>query len=189
MLDPIIEKVISTEVEHQTMQHDYFTKREKVGDISRPTVYQPKVESEDSALVALFVEPGAVHLVFRDEIAPQKELDERYREVRKKLFGRVHDVESVELLLPDTAPPIRLESGTTLKIKFVNNYSFFNVYETSLHWSSVETYSEALFSDTWNHMLSSGGKWVNVLRGGYRQVVVPILEGDREAAERWAPSE
>lgn len=173
MWEAIRDKVIATEVEHQKMQIDYFTKREKVGTINRPRFYQPKFEPAAAELVVVYIEPGAAHLVFKDEIAPQKELDERYREVRGKVFGRVHDVESVEFL-----------DG---QVKFVNNFAFLNVYETSLHWSSVESFSGFLFSDTWNHMLSAGGKWVNILRGGYREVVPQILEGDRDAAEKWTP--
>lgn len=175
MWEAVAEKVIATEVEHQKMQIDYFTKREKAGAIVRPRVYQPKMEPAESELVVVFVEPGAAHLVFRDEIAPQKEMDERYRDIRKKVFGRVHDVESVEFV--------------DSQVKFVNNFSFINIYETSLHWTSVEAFSDFLFSDTWNHMLSAGGKWVNIIRGGYRLVETPILEGDRSAAEKWAPSE
>jgi len=175
MWDVIMEKVIAVEVEHQKMQIDYFTRREKFGDIVRPRVYQPKIEPAGAELVAVFVEPGAAHLVFRDEIAPQKELDETYRETRQKVFGRIHDVESVEFM-----------DG---HVKFVNNFSFLNIYESSFHWPSVETFSGIIFSDTWNHMLSHGGKWVNVLRGGYREIVPQILEGDRAAAEKWAPGE
>jgi len=175
MWEAIMEKVIATEVEHQKMQIGYFTKREKVGEVLKPQVYQPKHEPEQARLVAVFIEPGAAHLVFRDEIAPQKELDERYREIRQRIFGRVHDVESVEF--------------TDGQIKFVNNFSFFNLYETPLHWTSVEPNKGFLFSDTWNHMLSAGGKWINIVRGGYRLVSVPFIEGDREAAGRWAPEE
>lgn len=175
MLEAILEKVIATEGEHQQMQIRYFRAREKVGEILKPKVYQPKHEPQESALVAVFVEPGAAHLVFRDEIAPQKELDERYREIRQRVFGRVHDVESVEVI-----------DG---QIKFVNNAAFINVYETSLHWAAVEPYKGAIFSETWNHMLSAGGKWINMLRGGYRLVEAPVQEGDRDAAERWSPGE
>ncbi len=173
MANSIWENIIATEVEHQQMQIDYFTKREKVGPTLTPQVYQPKREPEEGNLVAIFVEPGAVHLVFRDEIAPSKELDTEYREIRQKVFGRVHDVESVELI-----------DG---QIKFINNAAFLNIYESSLHWTSMEPSKGALFSETWNHMLSAGGKWINIFRGGYRLVGAPIVEGDRAAAERWAP--
>ena len=173
MWEAIIERVIATEVEHQKMQIDYFTKREKVGEILKPEVYQPKHEPEEGRLVAVFIEPGAAHLVFRDAIAPSSELATRYRDVRQKVFGRVHDVESVEFV-----------DG---KIKFINNFSFFNLYETPLHWSSIEADKGALFSDTWNHMLSAGGKWINIIRGGYRLVPVTYTEGDRQAAEKWSP--
>jgi len=166
------EKIIATEVEHQKMQIDYFTKREKVGPLLTPQVYQPKHEPEEGNLVAIFVEPGAAHLVFKDEIAPNKELDTKYREIRQKVFGRIHDVESVEFI-----------DG---EIKFVNNAAFLNIYESSLHWTSVEPNKGAIFTETWNHMLSAGGKWINIIRGGYRLVGAPILEGDRSAAEKWS---
>jgi len=173
MVDTLFDRIIATELEHQKMQLDYFTKREKVGELLRPQVYQPKCEPEEANLVAVFIEPGAVHLVFRDEIAPSQELDTNYREIRQKVFGRVHDVESVEII-----------DG---QIKFVNNAAFLNIYESSLHWTSVEPSKGALFSETWNHMLSAGGKWINVIRGGYRLVGAPIIEGDRAAAEKWSP--
>ena len=173
MSTSIWDSIIATEIEHQKMQLDYFTKREKVGELLRPQVYQPKREPEEGNLVAIFIEPGAVHLVFRDEIAPSKELDTKYREIRQKVFGRVHDVESVELI-----------DG---QIKFVNNAAFLNIYESSLHWTAVEPNKGALFSETWNHMLTAGGKWINIFRGGYRLVGAPIIEGDRAAAEKWAP--
>ena len=171
----IWDKIIETEVEHQKMQVEYWAKREKVGAIIEPKVYQPKAEPEAGNLVAIFVEPGAAHLVFNDEIAPIEELDKKYREVRLKVFGRTHDVESVELI----------DDG----IKFVNNAAFLNIYESSLHWSTVEPYKGAIFTETWNHMLSAGGKWINIIRGGYRLVGAPILEGDRSAAEKWSPGE
>ncbi|MBA7690675.1 hypothetical protein ES703_99206 [subsurface metagenome] len=169
----IWEKVIATEVEHQQMQAEYFAKREKVGVIVQPQVYQPKKEPEAGNLVAIYVEPGAAHLVFKDEIAPVEELDVKYREVRQKVFGRTFDIESVEFLENE--------------IKFVNNAAFLNIYESSLHWTSVEPYKRAIFTETWNHMLSAGGKWINIIRGGYRLVGAPILEGDRAAAEKWSP--
>ena len=173
MESSIWEKVIATEVEHQKMQTDYFAKREKVGPILTPQVYQPKREPEEGNLVAIFVEPGAAHLVFRDEVAPVKELDEKYREVREKVFGRIFDIESVEFLENE--------------IKFVNNAAFLNIYESSLHWFSVEPYKGAVFTETWNHMLSAGGKWINIMRGGYRLVGATIIKGDRAAAEKWTP--
>jgi len=175
MVNTLWDSFIATEVEHQKMQIDHFTKREKVGELLRPRVYQPKHEPEEGRLVAVFIEPGAVHLVFQDEIAPSKEFDTKYREIRQKVFGRVHDVESVELI-----------DG---QIKFVNNAAFLNIYESSLHWTSVEPYKGAIFTETWNHMLSAGGKWINIIRGGYRLGGATIIPGDRQAAEKWTPEE
>lgn len=175
MVSPLWEKVIETEVEHQRMQADYFAKREKTGAIFRPKVYQPKREPEAGNLAAIFIEPGAVHLVFQDEIATFEELDNLYREVRRKTFGRTHDVESLEFVDD--------------KVKFIGNAAFVNLYESSLHWTTAEVYQGFIFTETWNHMLSAGGKWVNMLRGGYRLVEAPILEGDRAAAEKWSPTQ
>ncbi|KKL95406.1 hypothetical protein LCGC14_1854880 [marine sediment metagenome] len=180
MIDRIIERVVSTEVQHRQMQIAYFAEREKVGPVPAPTVWQPKMESEAGKLVAVYVEPGAAHLVFGDEVAPSEALDTQYREVRKKVFGRIHDVESVEIIAAG-------DEGD--QIRFVGNFAFLNVYETSLHWTGLEPYKDNIFSETWNHMLSAGGKWGNVIRGGYRKVELPVLEGDRAAAEGWSPSE
>ena len=173
-MESIWDRVIATEINHQQMQADYFAKREKVGAIVQPQVYQPKKEPEAGNLVAIFMEPGAVHLVFADEIAPVEELDVKYRELRQKVFGRTFDIESVEF-------------SENEEIKFVNNAAFLNIYESSLHWTSVEPYKNAIFSETWNHMLSAGGKWINIIRGGYRLVGATITPGDRQAAEKWAP--
>ncbi len=167
------DSIIATEIEHQQMQVDYFAKREKVGTIVQPQVYQPKNEPEVGNLVAIFVEPGAAHLVFGDEIAPVEELDVKYREVRQQVYGRTFDIESIEFLENE--------------IKFINNAAFLNIYESSLHWTSVEPYKGAIFTETWNHMLSAGGKWINIIRGGYRLVGAKIIEGDRAAAEKWSP--
>ncbi|KKL75213.1 hypothetical protein LCGC14_2057150 [marine sediment metagenome] len=180
MLDQVIGRVIETEVQHRQMQIDYFAKREKVGPTPAPTLWQPKMESEKGKLVAVFVEPGAAHLVFGDEVAPAEALDIQYREVRLKIFGRTHDVESVEVIA---------SGDEDVQVRFVGNFAFLNVYESSLHWTGLEPYKGNLFSETWNHMLSAGGKWVNMVRGGYRKVEVPVLEGDRAAAEGWSPSE
>lgn len=173
MFEMLYDKVINTEIEHQRMQSAYFLAREKKGPVPALKVYQPKREPGEGDLVAIFVEPGAAHLVFRDEIAPEEDLDTKYRETRLQVFGRTHDVESVEIVDD--------------KVKFVNNSSLVDIYETSFHWTNTEDFKGFIFSDTWNHMLSSAGKWVNVFRGGYRLVEVPVLEGDRAAAEKWTP--
>ncbi len=189
MIDQVIGRVIDTEVQHRQMQIDYFAKREKVGPTLRPTLWQPKIEPEQGKLVAVFVEPGAVHLVFGDEVAPAEALDIQYREIRLKVFGRTHDVESVEVIASDEMGHPEPWEGGKVQVRFVGNFAFLNVYESSIHWTGLEPYKDSLFSETWNHMLSAGGKWVNIIRGGYRKVEVPVLEGDRAAAEGWSPSE
>ncbi len=169
----IMDRIIDTEIKHYTEQHDYFTSRAKVGEYIRPIVFQPNIEPRESDLVAVFLEPGACHLVFRDEIAPFADLDTRYREIRKQMYGRAHDVESIEIY------------GN--RVNFVNNFSLLNLYETSMHSANTEFWVGAIHSDTWNHMLSAGSQLVIKARGGYRQVNVPMYNGDRSAAERWQP--
>ena len=189
----MIDKVIATEVQHQQMQQAFFAQREKTGPYVRPKVYQPQKEPEAGRLKVIYVEPGAAHLVFADEIAPTKELDERYREVRKKLFGRTHDVESVEysqVAAGSATSGYRTPEGVKTMIKFVGNGAFLNLYETSLHWTDLREDTGSIFSETWNHMLSAGGKWLNVFfRGGYRHIEVPYIQGDRAAAEAWKEAE
>ncbi len=182
MIDQLIEKVIATEVQHQQMQIDYFAAREKAGPTLQPTVWQPKVESEKGNLVVIFAEPGALHLVFGDEVAPFEALDTKYQEVRQRVFGRTQDVESVEVIAA-------ADEGGDPQIRFVGNHAFLNVYESSLHWTGLEPWKGSLFSETWNHMLTAGGKWINVVRGGYRKVDVQVLEGGRGEAEARRGSE
>ena len=166
------DKVMGWEINHQTLQADHFRTRERVGEVVVPEVYLPVFEPPEATLVAIFVEPGAVHLVFLDEVAPNPRLDERYREVRRQLYGRVTDVESVEV-------------GE--QIRFVNNASLLNLYETSLHYSDVAIYKGAIYSNTWNHMLSARPQFWIKARGGYNRVEVEVKEGDREEAGRWQP--
>jgi hypothetical protein len=170
----VINKIISAEVSHQQMQADYFAKREKVGPLVIPKVWQPVIEPLASNLAVIFREPGALHLVFLDEIAPFAELDQKYRQVRREVFNRTTDVESVELV--------------DQYAKFIGNYSIPNVYKSSFHWTSTEEWGGNIFSDTWNHLFSTGGTVVDRARGGYRQASFVVFEGDRAAAERWVPN-
>mgnify|MGYP001569344891 CR=1 FL=1 len=171
----VLDLLIYAELKHQWAQGAYFAQRAKAGPSLRPQIYQPKIESSRARLGAVFVEPGAIHLVFLDEVAPSGELDARYREVRQQVFGRTQDVESVEIVNGDIA--------------FQGSASLLNLFESSIHWTSREENQGALFSNTWNHLLSARRQWYIELRGGYQDqtALAQWLEGDREAAERWVP--
>lgn len=177
------DKIIAAELEYARIQSEYF-KSLSLLDVTReevtPVVYVPVFEPDEANLVAIFVEPGLAHLVFKDEIAPTKDLDERYRQERKKIFGRTADVESVEL------------SGS--EAVFTNNYSGIQLYETSLHFASVLPYHGVIYSNTWNHLLSTNPCLLiklrgGYIRGGYKRVEARVIKGDRTAAEEWAKSE
>lgn len=173
MLEYFINKIIEAEVQHQQAQREYFAKREKVGDLVMPWIWQPVIESEATNLVAVFQEPGALHLVFRDEIAPFTDLDKRYRKVRQEVFGRTTDVESLEF------------DGKY--VRFEGNFSIPNVYESSFHWTSAQDFKGDIFSDTWNHLTSTIGTVFDRARGGYRATQFEVHRGDRAAAESWVP--
>jgi hypothetical protein len=165
----IIENIIREELSFRSSQSRYFRDRRKEGDIVVPTVYQPVIEPEASALRFIFVEPGAIHLVFNDEIAPDGELDRRYREIRRQTYGRVTDVESIEV------------AGG--QADFRDDASGINVYETSLHYQLVGSYQGAVYTNTWNHLMSVSPQPYIQLRGGYRPMAAEVRNGGREDAE------
>lgn len=168
------EKIIDSEVNHARLQSDYFKTRTRTTDeIIRPEIYIPVFEPEEATLVAVFVEPGAAHLVFKDEVAPTTSLDERYREARLRIFGRSADVESVEF-------------ESTTEVLFTDNYSGVQPYETSMHFASVLPYKGAIYSNTWNHLLNVVPCAFIRIRGGYKKMEVPMVDGNRAAAEEWA---
>jgi hypothetical protein len=165
----LIENIIRQELSFREAQSLFFRSRAKTGDIFVPEVYQPVIEPEVSTLRFIFVEPGAAHLVFADEVAPDGELDRRYRDIRREQFGRVTDVESVEFA-----------SG---RVVFRDDYSGINLYETSLHYAASPMDSGMLFTNTWNHLLSACPQLSIQLRGGYRPVVAEVRGGSRQDAE------
>lgn len=165
----IMENIIREELSFRTSQSRYFRTRKKEGDIVVPAVYQPVIEPAASALRLIFVEPGAVHLVFGDEVAPDAELDRRYREIRRRTFGRVTDVESLEI-----------SAG---QVTFRDDASGMNVYETSIHFYATAPNQGEIYSNTWNHLMSCRSKVPIHLRGGYQLMPAEVRTGSREDAE------
>lgn len=179
-MDPrTIKRLVDTELEYRHQQSIFFQRREKTGPIVTPEVWVPVWEPMPCRLGAIFIEPGAFHLVFLDEIAPEHEVDEEYRKVRQEIYGRTTDVESVEVFQD---PFI---SGVTL----FNNASFINIYETSMHFTWAGSWERRIYSNTWNHMLSVQPNCIIEARGGYgrrrHMESAEVIEGTREEAELW----
>lgn len=171
MFEKLADRIIETEINFRLSQAEYFTKRILTGVLPVVEFYQPVIEPAEGRLVLAFVEPGAAHFVFLDEVAPDRLLDEKYRDIRRDLYGRVHDVESIELI-----------GG---KVKFLDNNSSHNPYELSLHWSKEEVFTGKVYSNTWNHMMSSSPSPLIELRGGYKNIELELRAGNRDDAERW----
>lgn len=161
--------IIDLEIAFRQEQSQYFLARAVTGPVIEPRVFLPVLDPVD--LLAVLVEPGAVHLVFADEVHPDRTVDEQYRKIRWQVWGRAHDVESAEV-----------RDG---KLHFVGSSSFGNLYETSIHGDREEAYEGAVYSNTWNHLLSAKPEWPLRLRGGYREVKVAIMRGSRADAENW----
>ena len=164
--------MVNAELDHQRRQAEYFAARVVEGPLLTPLVYQPVIEPIEGALVAVFLELGAAHLVFRDEVAPVAEIDEQYRRARADVFGRTIDIESVEF---EGAEALFHGAGAGI-----------NLYETSWHFDAREAFAGRLYSSTWNHMLSAGPRRLIELRGGYRPMLPVVRYGSRKDAERWA---
>ena len=169
---PVRNLRIEEDLNIQVLQRQYFLARPKLGPEVIPTVYQPKFESEEGALLAIFIAPGENHLVFRDEIAPTKAWDEWYRAYRIESLGRASDIESIEIADNEAV--------------YHWCYSFLNLYETGMHYSGRQPWTGKIYSSTWNHMLTNKAQLPILLRGGYRKMEPEIYYGDRDAAEEYA---
>ena len=142
-----------------------------------PKIYIAKPDK--ARLLAVFVEPGKdrvfLHLVFDDEYFPNSIIDKIYRGIRKLKFGRTVDIESVEL-----QPLIRMTN-------FVTTYCGPNVYETSMHFDGKEPYTNELYVDTWNHLMSCLPAPAVLARYGFKEAKdYEIREGTRKDAEEFA---
>lgn len=169
---PVVASRIKEDLDLQIRQRELFRLRTKLGPEVIPTVYQPIFESEEGALLAIFIAPGETHLVFRDEVAPTKAWDEWYRAYRIESLGRAADIESLEIL--------------DSEVIYYWCYSFLNLYETGMHYSGRQDWTGSIYSSTWNHMLTNKPEVPILLRGGYQKMEPGIYYGDRDAAEEYA---
>jgi len=169
---PLVTAMINEEIRVQGLQIDYFRTRSKVGPILVPACFQPNFEPEKGRLLALFTAPGEIHLVFRDEVAPNRIWDEQYREVRKENLGRTADIESVEV-------------GDKLKFVLCGLIPL-NPYELGAHPTRSTDYTGEIYSSTWNHMMGSTPEVLILLRGGYIKATPAVFSGNREDAEEYA---
>jgi len=163
----------------------YFTK--VINEFCK-NIYVPKIDK--AKLVKVFYDirelPEKIykddkvidmHLVFSDEyFRLSKKIDEKYREIRKKIFNRTADVESI-VIFPRTG-----------FIRFLHNNMSIGTYDMPLHLKAVEfIYLPVIFVNSWNHMLAT--RWtfhITKRLGGYNKVSVSVTEGTREDAEKFA---
>ena len=171
---PVRNLIIKEDLDFQIRQRELFRLRVKLGPEVVPVVFQPLIEPEEGQLCAIFIAPGENHLVFRDEIAPTKLWDEWYRAYRIWSLGRSSDIESIEI--------------TEAEVIYPWNYSFINLYESSIHYSGRQNWTGVIYSSTWNHMLNNKPQVPILLRDGYRRMEPEIYYGDRDAAEEYARS-
>lgn len=169
---PVRDLRIEADLGAQIRQRELFRLRTKLGPEVVPVVYQPKIETEESLLCAIFVAPGENHFIFKDEIAPTKKWDEWYRAYRIQNLGRAADIESVEI--------------TEAEVIYHWCYSFANLYETGMHYSGRQAWTCKIYSSTWNHMLTNRAEFPILIRGGYREMDPEVYYGDRDAAEEYA---
>ena len=118
-----------------------------------------------------------LHFVWDNEyFRLSKTIDEKYREVRKKIFGRVGDVESIVIFPKSNF------------IRYLYNNQSFGTYDLPLHIKAVEfIYIPAIFVNSWNHMLSERFSLhiTKRLGGYYRAKDFIIKEGTRCDAEEF----
>ena len=117
------------------------------------------------------------HIVFNDEYFPNSIIDKIYREIRKRMFGRTADVESVEIV----------RRGPLWFGNFVSTYVGPNLYETSVHLDGTEPYTRTIYVDTWNHLMSTIPAPQILARYGYKDIgKFELVPGTREDAEEYA---
>ena len=138
-----------------------------------PKILVPKLDR--ARVVAVFLDKGMVHIVWDDEYVPFPAIDDAYRRIRCLKYGRTADVETVII-----------RGGMA---SFPYTFAEPQPYEASLHFDSSLGYRGAIFSWTWNHMLSTRpSPWV-MIRGGYRvEKNYEIKKGTRDDADDYARS-
>jgi hypothetical protein len=140
------------------------------------TIFTAVFEPALGRVVAVFTEPGALHIVFRGEVFPLSEaIDRRYRELRKRLLGRTADIESLT---------VDLDRGWA---QLFGSSSLLNlVYETNLHGYDWQPWTGRLYKNTWNGLLTTRRHPSIRVRGGYEENPFQLRTGNRAEAEEFA---
>jgi len=147
-------------------------------------VYMPR--GDRARTLAAFVdgERCAVHIVWSDEYVPgPRLLDEAYRALRRRMYGRTTDVETVAIDYDPASAAARLVFHTTFGEPNPYQLSVHNDAAAGIRWTGVVR----VYSWTWNHLMSwRPSPWVEAL-GGYRVERPRLLHGSRRDAERYRP--
>jgi hypothetical protein len=169
----------------QKIQSEYFRKLYEIGAKAPMAVVdivqnlQLFVPHRDRArvLAIFYDDAGGIHIVWSDEYVPLDPIDKAYREIRKRVYGRTTDVESVHIVSD--------------KVKFVTTYGPPNIYETSMHSDGEVKLSLplTLYSWTWNHLMATIPSMDVIVKGGYYLARdYKIRKGTRDDAEAFAES-
>lgn len=160
-------------------QRGYFKEFKREVKVKKVEIYVPRFETREAGVRAVFVEPGALHIVFNDEVFPlDEDIDEKYRKMRRRVFGRTADVESLEVSITV------VEHATFPLTSALPN----PVYESSVHGYDIQPWTGRIFKNTWNGLLSTFPNPGIVAKGGYVKAGFELRKGDRREAERYAQS-
>lgn len=159
----------------QNIQRQYFRKFTGKGKTTpKFDIYVSKLEPDKGKPVAVFLEPGAAHVVFRDEVFPlSDEVDDAYRKLRKREFGRTADVESFEISRFGAVFP------TTSALPNL-------AYESAIHGYDIQPVSSKIFKNTWNGLMSTFPNPTITFRAGYVKPKYKVKRGSRDDAESFA---
>lgn len=175
MLQSTIPKIlIAQKIVSERIQKDYFRKLEAREEVPEFEIYTPTFMTEKARVRAVFIEPGALHVVYNDEVFPLNDrVDERYRELRKEVFGRTADVESLRVSRGQAILP----STSALPNPF---------FESSLHGYDTQPWTGRLFKSTWNGLISTLPNPFFTFKGGYVKATYELRHGNREDAIEYA---
>lgn len=139
--------------------------------VAKLQIYMPR-RDKARVLAVFYDDTGGIHIVWSDEYVPVPGIDQVYREIRKKKYGRTADVESIHIVAN--------------KVKFPTTYGPPNVYETSIHSDGEEPVKLPLtiYLWTWNHLMALQPSVDVMVKGGYYLATgYEVRKGTREDAE------
>ena len=151
--------------------------------VSAVEVYMPRGDRARTLAAFIDVDRCAVHIVWSDEYVPVPLLDEAYRALRRRIYGRTTDVETVAIDYDPASGAARLVFHTTFGEPNPYQLSVHNDAAARTRWTGVVR----VYSWTWNHLMSwRPSPWVEAL-GGYWVERPRLLHGSRGDAERYRP--